>query len=120
MLYISTRHGLQGTPAPLGFEDIMLAGLARDGGLYLPAEWPQFSTAEIAALKGLGYPELAFQVSICKPQPRIARALFARCGGLHGLGSFNGLRHRFPFSASPFRRTSGPGNPRNCPCRTAR
>ena len=61
MRYISTRHGSQGTPAPLGFEDIMLAGLARDGGLYLPAEWPQFSKAEIAALKGLGYTELAFR-----------------------------------------------------------
>jgi threonine synthase len=60
--YISTRHGSQGTPAPLGFEDIMLAGLARDGGLYLPAEWPQFSTAEIAALKGLSYTELAFRI----------------------------------------------------------
>jgi threonine synthase len=60
--YISTRHGSQGTPAPLGFEDIMLAGLARDGGLYLPAEWPQFSKADIAALKGLGYTELAFRV----------------------------------------------------------
>ena len=62
MRYISTRHGSQGNPAPLGFEDIMLAGLARDGGLYLPAEWPQFSTAEIAALKGLGYTELAFRI----------------------------------------------------------
>jgi len=60
--YISTRHGSQGNPAPLGFEDIMLAGLARDGGLYLPAEWPQFSAADIAALKGLSYTELAFRV----------------------------------------------------------
>jgi threonine synthase len=60
--YISTRHGSQGQPAPLGFEDIMLAGLARDGGLYLPAEWPQFSKAEIAAMKGLGYTELAFRI----------------------------------------------------------
>ena len=40
----------------------MLAGLARDGGLYLPAEWPQFSKAEIAALKGKPYVEVAFQV----------------------------------------------------------
>ncbi len=62
MRYISTRHGSQGEPAPLGFEDIMLAGLARDGGLYLPAEWPQFSTAEIASLKGLDYNELAFRI----------------------------------------------------------
>ena len=60
--YISTRHGSQGDPAPLGFEDVMLAGLARDGGLYLPAEWPHFSTAEIAALKGLSYGELAFRI----------------------------------------------------------
>jgi threonine synthase len=60
--YISTRHGSQGEPAPLGFEDIMLAGLARDGGLYLPAEWPQFSKAEIASLKGLDYNELAFRI----------------------------------------------------------
>src|SRR4051812_16465812 len=40
----------------------MLAGLARDGGLYLPAEWPQFSKAEIAALRGLPYTELAFRI----------------------------------------------------------
>ena len=62
MHFISTRHGSQGEPAPLGFEDIMLAGLARDGGLYLPAEWPKFSTAEIASLKGLDYNELAFRI----------------------------------------------------------
>jgi threonine synthase len=60
--YISTRHGSQGSPEPLGFEDVMLAGLARDGGLYLPSEWPQFSKAEIAALKGKPYVEVAFQV----------------------------------------------------------
>ena len=62
MRYISTRHGSQGNPAPLGFEDVMLAGLARDGGLYLPAEWPRFSTAEIAQLKDLPYGELAFRI----------------------------------------------------------
>jgi threonine synthase len=62
MNYISTRHGSQGSPAPLGFEDIMLAGLARDGGLYLPAEWPHFSKAEIAALKGKPYREVAYRV----------------------------------------------------------
>src|SRR5262245_60565345 len=60
--YISTRHGSQGNPQPLGFEDVMLAGLARDGGLYLPAEWPQFSAAEIAALKGLPYIEVAYRI----------------------------------------------------------
>jgi len=60
--YISTRHGSQGNPQSLGFEDVMLAGLARDGGLYLPAEWPQFSSAEIAALKGQPYVEVAYRV----------------------------------------------------------
>ena len=40
----------------------MLAGLARDGGLYLPAEWPQFSTADIAAMKGKPYREVAYRV----------------------------------------------------------
>jgi threonine synthase len=66
MNYISTRNGSAlgagGSPAPLGFEDIMLAGLARDGGLYLPAEWPHFSRAEIAALKGKPYREVAYRV----------------------------------------------------------
>ncbi len=62
MRYISTRHGSQGTPELLGFEDVMLAGLARDGGLYLPSEWPQFSKAEIAAMAGKSYVEVAFQV----------------------------------------------------------
>src|SRR5471032_3068528 len=40
----------------------MLAGLARDGGLYLPSEWPQFSKAEIAAMKGKPYVEVAYRV----------------------------------------------------------
>ncbi|HYC64063.1 MAG TPA: threonine synthase [Reyranellaceae bacterium] len=62
MKYISTRHGSQGTPEPVGFEDIMLAGLARDGGLYLPQEWPRFSAAEIAAMRGQPYAEVAFRV----------------------------------------------------------
>ncbi|MBS0525611.1 MAG: threonine synthase [Proteobacteria bacterium] len=66
MNYISTRHGSAlgagGSPAPLGFEDVMLAGLARDGGLYLPAEWPQLSTADIAAMKGKPYREVAYRV----------------------------------------------------------
>ncbi len=60
--YISTRHGSQGQPAALSFEDVMLAGLARDGGLYLPVEWPRFEPAEIAAMKGLPYVEVAFRV----------------------------------------------------------
>jgi threonine synthase len=64
MHYISTRNGsAPGASAQsLGFEDVMLAGLARDGGLYLPAEWPRFSRAEIADLRGKPYREVAFRV----------------------------------------------------------
>ena len=58
MEYISTRGGA----APLTFEGATLAGLASDGGLYLPREWPQFSEAEIAAMAGLPYAELAARV----------------------------------------------------------
>jgi threonine synthase len=64
--YVSTRRGSQDgsqrNPAPLGFEEIMLAGLARDGGLYVPAEWPRFSLAEIAGFRGLSYADLAFRI----------------------------------------------------------
>ncbi|MBL8642813.1 MAG: threonine synthase [Rhodospirillaceae bacterium] len=55
MRYISTR----GRAAELGFDDVLLAGLATDGGLYVPKTWPQFSSAEWAALAGLDYPSLA-------------------------------------------------------------
>lgn len=58
MRYISTR----GTAPELDFEEAMLAGLARDGGLYLPASWPQLSHDEIAAFAGLPYEEVAFRV----------------------------------------------------------
>jgi len=58
MDYVSTRGG-----APtLGFEDVTLAGLARDGGLYLPAQWPTFSPEDITALRGLSYVETAVRV----------------------------------------------------------
>ncbi len=58
MKYISTR----GTAPALSFEEAMLTGLARDGGLYVPESWPQMSTAEIAALAGLSYEEVAYRV----------------------------------------------------------
>ncbi len=56
--YISTR----GEAAPLGFCDALLAGLARDGGLYLPEEWPTLSKKEIRALRGKSYQDIAFAV----------------------------------------------------------
>lgn len=58
MKYISTR----GAAPALGFEDVVLTGLASDGGLYVPEHLPQFSHAEIASWAGLPYRELAFKV----------------------------------------------------------
>ena len=58
MQYVSTR----GAAPKLGFEATMLAGLARDGGLYVPETWPTLNRGEIAALAGLPYEEVAFRV----------------------------------------------------------
>jgi threonine synthase len=58
MQYVSTR----GSAPALDFEGVTLAGLASDGGLYLPAEWPRFSEAEIRDMRGLSYPDLAARV----------------------------------------------------------
>jgi len=56
--YISTR----GEAPVLSFSEALLAGLARDGGLYVPREWPQFSKRDIRALRGKSYQEIAFTV----------------------------------------------------------
>jgi len=58
MKYVSTRGG---APA-LDFQAVTLAGLAGDGGLYVPDAWPRFSADEIAAMAGLAYPQLAQRV----------------------------------------------------------
>ncbi|MCQ4632009.1 threonine synthase [Shinella sp. CPCC 100929] len=58
MDYVSTR----GEAPSLGFSDALLAGLARDGGLYVPREWPTFSKKQIRALRGKSYEEIAFTV----------------------------------------------------------
>lgn len=58
MRYISTR----GQAPILDFEGVLLAGLATDGGLYVPQEWPQFSTAEIASFIRMDYEELAYTI----------------------------------------------------------
>lgn len=56
--YISTR----GEAPELGFCDVMLTGLARDGGLYVPAVWPQLSTDAITGFFGRPYWEVAVDV----------------------------------------------------------
>jgi threonine synthase len=53
--YVSTR----GAAAPRSFCDILLEGLAPDGGLYLPEAFPR---ADLKALRGLGYPQLAVRL----------------------------------------------------------
>ena len=58
MDYISTR----GAAPALDFAGATLAGLASDGGLYLPRIWPRFSEGEIAAMAGLPYADLAARV----------------------------------------------------------
>ena len=49
MKYISTRGGVE----PKSFEDVILTGLASDGGLFVPEQLPQFSEQEIASWAGL-------------------------------------------------------------------
>jgi threonine synthase len=58
MHYISTR----GLAPSLGFSDVLLAGLARDGGLYLPAGWPQLTAREIADFARRPYTEVAWRI----------------------------------------------------------
>lgn len=58
MRYVSTR----GEAPPLGFMDVTLAGLARDGGLYVPETWPRLSLQTIAGFAGRPYAEVAVEV----------------------------------------------------------
>jgi threonine synthase len=58
MKYFSSR----GRAETLDFAGVLLAGLAPDGGLYMPESWPVFSPAELRALRGLPYAELAARV----------------------------------------------------------
>jgi threonine synthase len=67
MEYVSTR----GSAPALDFEGATLAGLASDGGLYVPRTWPRFSKEEIAALRGLPYAQLAAQIM----QPFVGNSL---------------------------------------------
>ncbi|QIQ86662.1 threonine synthase [Erythrobacter sp.] len=67
MEYVSTR----GSAPALDFEGVTLAGLASDGGLYLPREWPRFTEAEIRDLRGLAY----WQVAVRVMQPFVGDSL---------------------------------------------
>ena len=58
MKYISTR----GQSPAIRFSEILLGGLAPDGGLYLPETYPQFSDADLSAMRGMNYRDLAYAV----------------------------------------------------------
>ena len=58
MQFVSTR----GLAPALSFSDALLAGLASDGGLYLPQTWPQVTPSEIAAFAGKSYADVAFDI----------------------------------------------------------
>lgn len=58
MKYISTRGGM----APQSFSDILLEGLAPDGGLAIPEQLPQVDAATLESWRGLSYADLAFEV----------------------------------------------------------
>lgn len=55
-------HSTRGLADKADFRTVALTGLAPDGGLYLPQEWPHFSAADIGAMRGKPYEEIAFQV----------------------------------------------------------
>ncbi|HEX4261689.1 MAG TPA: threonine synthase [Acetobacteraceae bacterium] len=70
MRYISTR----GRAPERDFTGVLLAGLAEDGGLYMPAEWPRLSPDDLRALRGLPYADLAARVIAPFAAPEIPLA----------------------------------------------
>ncbi|MHB1667217.1 MAG: threonine synthase [Thiomonas sp.] len=73
MFYLSTR----GEAAQRQFDDILLEGLAPDGGLYLPEHYPRFSLDDLRRLQTLSYPELAFEILQPYVEPMDAATLRA-------------------------------------------
>jgi threonine synthase len=71
--YVSTR----GNAPVLPFDDVLLAGLARDGGLYVPDSWPTLSHNELRSLRRLSYPELTARIVALFAEPFISEAELA-------------------------------------------
>ncbi|MCG8690944.1 MAG: threonine synthase [Minwuiales bacterium] len=74
MRFVSTR----GQAPAVDFEQVLLAGLARDGGLYVPESWPTFSPDRIAAMAGRPYADVAVAViqpfvGDCIPEETLTR-----------------------------------------------
>ena len=85
MRYVSTR----GQTPPHSFEDVLLAGLAPDGGLFLPEAWPQLRASEIAGFAHKPYTEAAFDI--------LSRSRVCHSTGLYccwGISHTCGMRER--------------------------
>ena len=78
----------------LNFEEAMLTGLARDGGLYVPAEIPEMTKGDIAAMAGLLYLGMIRQTSLSLANPlllpSVAAAVIGGTSIFGGRGSFAG------------------------------
>ncbi len=85
MRYISTR----GVAPALNFDSVLLAGLARDGGLYVPSAWPRLSAAEWRKLQGRPYVEIAQRLL----QPFVGPALSQRDLNAIIADSYRGFDH---------------------------
>ena len=74
MKHVSTR----GEAPPLGFAEAMLAGLARDGGLYVPESWPRIAPKTIASFAGRPYAEVATEIIRCFTGDAVSNTDLAR------------------------------------------
>ena len=74
MQHVSTR----GEAPPLGFAEAMLAGLACDGGLYVPESWPRLEPKTIADFAGRPYAEVAIEIIRCFADNTISEPELAR------------------------------------------
>ena len=73
LTYVSTR----GAAPELGFADVLLAGLARDGGLYVPSEWPSLTVGDLGRFAQMSYAEVATEVMWPFVEGALDRATFA-------------------------------------------
>ncbi len=85
MHYVSTR----GTAPVRDFAGVLLAGLAEDGGLYVPASWPVFTPADWRALRGLPYHALAARII----QPFVGEAIPSETLGTLCREAYAGFDH---------------------------
>ncbi len=70
MRYISTR----GDAPALDFGEVVLAGLATDGGLYLPERWPRLTAAQLDGFRGMAWTDVAVEVMAPFVTPTLSRA----------------------------------------------